>query len=339
MRHPHRFAAAAAAVLLSLAALQPAMAQSRRELAERIDALESRLEVAEQRLLTGDPAAVRLQQRVDELEGQLLNLNGSLEEARNQNRVLRDQMSLLRRRLELNGVDVGDFGDFSAGATGAFSASGEFSGASVPSGVLADGGFATLPNSGSFDAAGTAFPNAEITGSAFGDIDRSAERSLEAARDNGSALTPALSPDETASASFGATYTVILPDDPGEALDVAKRLLIEGRFDEAESAFAQFIARFPDDPLVGEAYYWEGETYAVRGDYTRAASAYAESLARFPDGDRAPDAMIGLAAALAANGATEDACGTLALFDAQYPQADAALRRKADRARDAAGCR
>ncbi len=301
----------AAAFALSALAASPADAQSRRELAARLAAAETRLQQLEQRVLTGDPAAVMIQSRLDELERRQLELNGQIEELENENRRLREEVGFLRR-----GESFSDSG------------SGGEAGGSY--GNYADGAVSSNPYDGPTRlGAGSDNP---------GDIDSTAERAIEEARRDGGAATGPRNPEEAAGASFGATRTVILPADPADALDVAKGLLIDGRFDEAQEAFAQFIARFSDSPLVGEAYYWEGETYSVRGDYARAANAYIESLTAAPEGERSADAMIGLAASLAAMGQSEDACGTLDAFDAQYPRADAALRRKADRARSAAGC-
>lgn len=301
------------ALALASAALQPAAAQSRRELDARLEAAEillrqyeTRLGELEQHVLTGDPAAARMQVRIDELEQQLLSLNGQLEVARNENRQLAEELSLLRRRLELSGT-------IEPGADAYFS--------DTISGGVASGGFGGPTSLGG------------------GDLDATAESVLDAARETGAALTPPLSPTARASGTLGDTHTVVLPDDPEAALDLATQLLIDSRFEQAEEAFAQFVARFPDHELAGEALYWAGETHAVRGAFADAADAYIESLTRFPDGDKAPDAMIGLASSLASMGQSEEACGTLDAFDVQYPRADAALRRKADRARAAAGCR
>ena len=94
-------------VLISLSALgllvalmaTPAEAQSRRELAARLDAVEARLAEIESRALQGDPVAETLMMRVDDLERQQRVQTGEIERLNFENR-------RLRQELEQMGVNV-----------------------------------------------------------------------------------------------------------------------------------------------------------------------------------------------------------------------------------------
>jgi len=81
-------------------------ADSRKELGFRIDALVLRIQVLEDRMLTGDPAAIRLQQRVDELERQLRTQVGENERMRFENARQRSDIDAMRSELDLLSVDV-----------------------------------------------------------------------------------------------------------------------------------------------------------------------------------------------------------------------------------------
>jgi len=89
-------AAGVFASVLALAAAAPAEAQSRRELDERLRAVESTLRTIEPRVMTGDPAAVRLLERVDDLERQIQSLTSQVEELEFENRKLRRDYDALR---------------------------------------------------------------------------------------------------------------------------------------------------------------------------------------------------------------------------------------------------
>ncbi len=95
------------AVCLALVPLAPASAaESRKELGLRLDALTQRILVLENRMLTGDPAAVRLQERTDDLERQLRNQVGENERMRFENARQRADIDDLRRELDLLNTDV-----------------------------------------------------------------------------------------------------------------------------------------------------------------------------------------------------------------------------------------
>lgn len=313
-----------AVVALAAFAAPAAAAPSRAELENRIIQLENQLaEVRQSVTLGGDPAAVRLEQRMDAVQAELARVVGELEEARFQNGRLQNELRTLRRELQLRDAEVAD----KLGLEPAFI---------LTEDPFADGaGALGAPNGYAADLSGgeglaSAEPR-ENDPSFYGDDPFAAER----------AASVGVLGATTGGATTGGETLVgdVAADNPVDALAAAKSLLIDGRFDEAEAAFQDFDARFGDSDEAGEALYWHGETLFARDDFEPAKNLYIESLRRDPTGPRAPDAMVQLAAALQRMNFTTEACNTLAAFPRQFPSATLSVRSKAERVRQAAGCR
>jgi len=126
--------------------------------------------------------------------------------------------------------------------------------------------------------------------------------------------------------------------DPNALYDGARSSLLDGDFAGAQSSFERFVTDHGDDPRIGEAQYWLGETHFVRNNFAEAADAYIGSLRSQPDGEKAPDALVRLAASLHGLGRTDEACGTLARFGRQFPDASQASRDRAARESVRANC-
>lgn len=97
-----------AAVAATIAVTAPAQSQSRRELAERIDATEVRIGELEAQFMAGDPVAERLLERMDALEFQVRELTSESERLNFENRRLRDQVEALEMELAASRAPVVD---------------------------------------------------------------------------------------------------------------------------------------------------------------------------------------------------------------------------------------
>lgn len=88
-----------ALLLLTLTALigaaLPAQAQSKREMVAKDAQLEQRIVDLESRFMTGDPAAERLMERMDQLEASQRNLTGEIEQLRYERDALRGDVEAL----------------------------------------------------------------------------------------------------------------------------------------------------------------------------------------------------------------------------------------------------
>ncbi len=90
----------------------------------------------------------------------------------------------------------------------------------------------------------------------------------------------------------GGSGDVALGGDPRDAYQYAFELLQERRYDEAQSAFKDFLVRFPDNALADNAYYWLGETSYVRGDFEGAIDQFQSVVDTFPDSLKISDALL-----------------------------------------------
>jgi tol-pal system protein YbgF len=128
------------------------------------------------------------------------------------------------------------------------------------------------------------------------------------------------------------------PEDPAAAFDQARKLLLDGDYDAAATAFQSYVERFDGSPQAPEARYWLGETKYLQQDYASAAQAYLGAIRGWPHASWAPDAVVKLAQALVQLDKKREACGALAEFDHHYPGAPSAAKARAAAARRKAGC-
>ena len=62
--------------------------------------------------------------------------------------------------------------------------------------------------------------------------------------------------------------------DPKQLYETAYGYLLQCDYGSAETAFGDFLKKFPNNSLSGNAQYWLGETYFVRGQYKAAAGSF-----------------------------------------------------------------
>lgn len=291
-------------VLSALVLAAPADAQSRREMSERIDAVEVRVGQIEDQFLAGDPVAEALMRRIDEMEYQLRALNGETERLAFENRQLRQQVEALEAMLvEPQPAEPALDDEAVAWMRDGLD---EMDGADVA---------VVNPDD----------PHAEARAQATGVLGSSATLRPRAGNASGGALE-------------GSAPAAPAQQDPGELFAQAHASLLDGDFGGAQSGFERFVEDHPDHAQAGEAWYWLGETFFVRSDFAEAADAYIASLRGNPRGEKAPDALVRLAASLNGMGRQSDACATLDRFNSQFPNASAASRARARREATRAGC-
>ncbi|MBT8137457.1 MAG: tol-pal system protein YbgF [Gammaproteobacteria bacterium] len=90
--------------------------------------------------------------------------------------------------------------------------------------------------------------------------------------DGGNAATQAVSDRDAYKAAFG--------------------LLEEGRYDEAGTAFAEFVARYPQSSLVDNAQYWFAEALYVERQFSKALTEFQRVVSEYPDSRKIPDALL-----------------------------------------------
>ncbi len=114
--------------------------------------------------------------------------------------------------------------------------------------------------------------------------------------------------------------------------------LLQEDYGAAETAFRDFLAKYPNHGLSGNAQYWLGESYYVRGAYKTAATAFLEGYERHRKSAKAPDSLLKLAMSLDRMGQRDAACSSLSELSARYPNAAPHVQRRAKSERRRAGC-
>ena len=142
--------------------------------------------------------------------------------------------------------------------------------------------------------------------------------------------------DQGAAAAEPAT---LLPQGtPQERYNFAIRLLRQGDWGEAETAFQEFVAAHPDDGLAANAQYWLGETFYVRHDFDNAAAAFLEAYQKYPESAKAPDSLLKLGMSLSGLGLAPEACQTFTAVVEKHADAPASILRLVEKERQRAGC-
>lgn len=152
------------------------------------------------------------------------------------------------------------------------------------------------------------------------------------------AAAPAPPPPPGQTGSLGTLPADQLPGDPGQSYSRARELLVNGRYPEAEAAFAQFLQAFPDADTAADARFWFAFTLLARNNYADAAANFVQYLQIAPRGPRAPEAQVRLGIALAGMGDQRRACGAFAALQRNYPNAPRNVRDLAVREARAANC-
>lgn len=156
------------------------------------------------------------------------------------------------------------------------------------------------------------------------------------------AVPPQAPAAPAATADANSIETVSLAPDaqaetPESLYERSNESLLRRQFGDAETGFSSFLQKFPDHSLAGSAQYWLGETYYAQGDFKRAAANFLQGYKKYPKSRRAPDSLLKLGISLNRLGQAEQACAAYSAVSAEYPKAvDARKRAQAEAKR--AGC-
>lgn len=107
----------------------------------------------------------------------------------------------------------------------------------------------------------------------------------------------------------------------------------DGRFAEAEQAFASIVSAHPNHDYADNALYWQGEAAYDQAHYADALAAFTRVVERYGGGNKAPDALLKIGLCYARLGDQDNARDVLTQLVAAYPRADAskiAKRKLAD---------
>lgn len=137
-----------------------------------------------------------------------------------------------------------------------------------------------------------------------------------------------------------AQQTVSLPqtDNPNELYNAAYQFILAGDYRSAEVAFRAHIDRYPADPMTSDARYWLGEALYGQDRFAESATVFIDNQRDFPDSKRGAENMLKLGMAMAKLNDREVACATLAKISSRFPSAAPAVLKRADEERKLNRC-
>tara|TARA_R110002167_G_scaffold13793_8_gene56729 strand:+ start:24567 stop:25334 length:768 start_codon:yes stop_codon:yes gene_type:complete len=115
-----------------------------------------------------------------------------------------------------------------------------------------------------------------------------------------------------------------------DAYNQAMTLVRDKQFEQANQAFGNFVKQYPEDALVANAWYWNGEVYLVRGEYPSALESFRTVIDHFPDHGKAADATYKYAVTLHKSGDVEAARHWLETIRERYATTSPGTVRQAE---------
>ncbi len=127
-------------------------------------------------------------------------------------------------------------------------------------------------------------------------------------------------------------------ENPKQLYETAYGYLMQRDYGAAQSAFEQFLNRYPKDSLAGNAQYWLGEAHFVRGEYKAAAGAFLKGYQNYSGNARAADSLLKLAMSLDRLGQKDAACTSFSELNTRFPDAPDNVKSRAHTERQRIGC-
>lgn len=274
------------------------------------------------------PSASRMQVQLQNLESQMRDLTGRVEE-------VEFGVNSIKTRLDKLISDVDQ--RFRALETGA---------GGQKSGSLPSSGTEATAAAGASKAGAPATGSRPITGvgpggqAASGKPLQPGQQVLGTLSRSGGATVvkpPAKSmPDAPAGSQIASAGNA--SETPRQQYDRAFGLLQRRDFGAAATAFKGFVDGNPDSPLASNALYWLGETHYFRNDYAEAARVFLDGYKKYPKGNKAPDSLFKLGKSLSGINEKKPACAAWKKLVKSFPKANKRLLANAKREMKSSGC-
>lgn len=134
------------------------------------------------------------------------------------------------------------------------------------------------------------------------------------------------------------TVAAVTPDRAAEMYKLAYDYLLAGDYALAEEAFRSYAQTYPNALDVADAKYWLGESLFAQERYADAAEVYLNAQQAHPDSDKGAEMMLKLGMTLARLDNEETACVTFAEVSRRYPEMGENVRSKLEAERTEANC-
>jgi tol-pal system protein YbgF len=111
----------------------------------------------------------------------------------------------------------------------------------------------------------------------------------------------------------------------GDQYQSAYEQVLAGDYAAAETGFSAFIAGHPDSKKIADANFWLGEAQYSQGKFNEAAKTFLNAYKTYGKSEKAPEMLLKLAMSLAALDSRDTACATLREVTKAYPKASRAI--------------
>jgi tol-pal system protein YbgF len=138
----------------------------------------------------------------------------------------------------------------------------------------------------------------------------------------------------------GGNMIASLPDtdNPNELYKFAYQNILSGDYRAAETAFREHIKRYPADPMTADARFWLGESLYGQERFPEAATVFIDTQRDYPQSKRGAENLLKLGMTLAKMKDHEVACATFAEVPVRYPGASPAVLNRVTEERAKNGC-
>ena len=167
---------------------------------------------------------------------------------------------------------------------------------------------------------------------------RGAGQPIEQANIPGSRPPQGGPPPQINPTAGGALATAPPGNTPRDEYDLGIGYMQRKDYALAEQTMKNFAAKYPNDPLLGDAQYWLGESYFQRQQYRDAAEVFLNVTSKYEKSAKAPDALLRLGQSLAALKEKEAACAAFGEVTRKYPRASAGVKAAVDREQKRVKC-
>ena len=263
---------------------------------------------------TAQAGAPDLMLRLDRLEGQIRQLTGVVEQLQYRNQQLEMQLRRMQEEPDVRGTPH---------------AGGMMRPQSLPGQIAPAAGPVPAHRGDAFDPALN--PNAPGAPHALGTTAPSPSRPGDVADASVGAPPSRLGP-------AGAPATLAPSQTPRDEFDLAYGYVLRRDYVLAEQGFREFLSKYPDDRLTGDATFWFGESLFQRQHFRDAAEAFLNVSTKFEGSPKAPDALLRLGQSLAALGEKEAACASLGEVLRKFPRASVAIKQGVEREQKRVRC-
>ncbi|MEO1702635.1 MAG: tol-pal system protein YbgF [Pseudomonadota bacterium] len=108
----------------------------------------------------------------------------------------------------------------------------------------------------------------------------------------------------------GAVSSIGGAKNPEELYEIGYRHVLSGDYALAEAVFQSFIDIYPNDALTADAYFWLGESMLVQGRFEDAGDTFVELRTIYPQARKTSETMLKIGYIMAALGNRDLACAT-----------------------------